>query len=341
MNRDNEFSSHTQTSGLELSGDRERLAGNPPRPVFFFHIPKTGGTTVVNAVRTALGFGCTADLYDASGAHSLSPRLIDRVNRITSRGRLRFLYGHISPASIPRSVPVRRAVLLRNPLDRTLSNFCYSYEQRHKNSQDFSFFLEPHRCDRKTFDDRDLAAWLKRNSADNYLTRLLTGQMHGPLTARHAAAAVRELEAMDIVGFTEDMGDFLAVLANALATGPMPERHANRSSRTLLSISERQLRAFADDHLALDFEVFSAAKKLANAFQSDTAAPLCRQKLYSPASAAIFPAFRDLTIRKILISARAQIMPRIRKLHEKVFLASRKLSRPTESVEWESGAAIR
>jgi Sulfotransferase family len=339
VDRDNGFSAYTQTSVSELSRDWERLAGNPLSPVFFFHIPKTGGTTVVNAVRTALGSGCTANLYDVSGADWFSPRLIDRVNRIASRGRHRFLCGHISPASIPHSVPVRRAVMLRNPLDRLLSNFCYCYEQRHKSAQDFSFFLERDRCDRKTFDNGDLVAWLKRNSADNYLTRLLTGQMDGPLTARHAAAAIRQLEAMDIIGFTEDMEDFLAVLANALATEPMPERHANRSSRTLLSMSESQLRAFADSHLALDFEVFSAAKKLASAFQSDKAAPLDRQRLHFPSTAAMSPAFQDLTMRKILISARARIVPRIRRLHEQVLLASRKFNRPDESVEWESGAA--
>lgn len=342
MDRDDGFSSYTQTSVSELSADWERFGGNQLRPVFFFHIPKTGGTTAVNAARTALGSGRTANLYDVSVPDWLSSRLVDRIDRIASRGRLRFLYGHISPASVPRSVRVRRAVLLRNPLDRMLSHFCYCYEQRHKTSQDFSFFLERHRRGRKTFDDADLAVWLKRKSADNYLTRFLTGQMEGPLTTRHAAAAVRELETMDIIGFTEGLGDFLSVLADALGTEPMPERHANRSSRTLLSIAESQARAFADKYLALDFEVFSAAKKLANAFQSDMATPLCRQRLDFSSSAAVPYAFQDLTMRKILISAHARIVPRIRKLHEQVFLASLKLNRPDEFVairEWESGAA--
>lgn len=58
-------------------------------PVFFFHIPKTGGISVISAARAALGRAQTCGLYDIGLGTADPDAVARRMRRLLDSGLLR------------------------------------------------------------------------------------------------------------------------------------------------------------------------------------------------------------------------------------------------------------
>jgi len=121
-------------------------------PHLFFHIQKTGGSSVVESAIAVLGKGAVFEFDDVEPR-----RIVGRLQRLTAPpAPFRLLYGHLSPLVVPLGVPIKRAIVLRDPLERVVSHFRYVYLHRHRGIQQSEFFLQRRRIGRRQFDVQDL-----------------------------------------------------------------------------------------------------------------------------------------------------------------------------------------
>ncbi len=232
-------------------------------PVLYFHIPKTGGTSLTSAMRRAMRQGGALGLYDVTVSDRPRRRLEKRLERLSRSGDVRFIHGHLSPASVPSHFGLQRAVTLRRPIERLLSHFCYCYEHRHVDAEQFEFFAQPAYIGRKVFVGSDVAAWARRFKTDNYMTRFLTGRIQGEITDEDGRAAEIELRKMAFIGFTDDLPSVLAELAGALNVHPPDARRANTSNRSIVAVSPEEAGALAAEFLRVDEFVFDRAMQFA------------------------------------------------------------------------------
>ena len=94
--------------------------------LYFLHIPKTGGTTV------ASNFGQFLINNNISKYPPSSPPHSDVSNDYA------FIQGHLGRYPISKVDNLSVATLVRDPLDRAISNFLYIYDRVLKNREDYS-----------------------------------------------------------------------------------------------------------------------------------------------------------------------------------------------------------
>ena len=234
------------------------------RPVFFFHIPKTGGVSVVSAARAALGRPHVFGIYDAPVISVPSVHFASRVERLLQYGHLRFLHAHASPSSLPAEIAVRRTIVLRDPIDRLLSHFCFSYDRRHVTAAQAAFFLHPARLNRKIFGLADIIAWAEYFQADNFLTRYVAGRGEGVVDARDLVAAEQQLRKMDIIGFTHCLGNYLAELGQTISNSDFRIHHINHSNRSIIHLSGEDAQFLTQKLISFDVALYKGICHLTN-----------------------------------------------------------------------------
>jgi hypothetical protein len=312
-------------------------------PVLYFHIPKTGGTSIASAVRGCLRRGGVLGIYDARVTDDPQPSLESRLQRLSRSSSVRFIHGHLSPASVPDHIALRRAVTVREPYDRLLSHFCYCFQHRYADPRQFAFFTQPAYIGRTMFFGEDVAIWAKTFQTDNYITRFLTGRIEGVLTERDAVEAEKQMQKMEFVGFTYRLQTLLGELANALSIEAPTAQHANSSDRSVVTVSSGDARALADEFLRVDQVVFEAAKRiaarqpvqhaLAHREGSD------RRSIGERLSELAFTV-RHRSAREWAAAAAARFAPMPRRLKERVLLASMRLPVPDVALEEVSAKRI-
>lgn len=206
-----------------------------PRRLVFCHCEKNGGTTLIRLFRSILGIRhvdlipvdiraneATIDDFDATLAaapfavtvagHSLKPH-ID--------------YG-------PRSA---KFTLLRDPVDRYLSEFKHDSERRGFQG---------------SLDD-----WMELRSRWNYQTKFIAG-------VRDLSQAKKVLENnLEFFGFTDSYDEFLRLVGVNLGMAAFSSASSapQNKSRTSLELTEAQ-RAKAEERNGLDMELLSFAQDL-------------------------------------------------------------------------------
>jgi hypothetical protein len=215
-------------------------------------------------MRRAMESGGSLGLYDVSVTEGPQRPLEKRLQFLSRSRDVRFIHGHLSPASVPEHLALLRAVTLRPPIERLLSHFRYCYQHRHADAEQFRFFAQPAYIGRKVFGGSDVAAWARRFQADNYMTRFLTGRIQGQITDQDGRAAESELRKMTFIGFTDDLPSVLTEIAGALNIEPPAAWRANASDRSIVTVSAEEADALATAFLRVDEFVFDRAKHLAS-----------------------------------------------------------------------------
>ncbi|MDH3688219.1 MAG: sulfotransferase family 2 domain-containing protein [Gammaproteobacteria bacterium] len=99
-----------------------------PRSLIFLHIPKTGGTTLRNII---------AEQYEDDSVFSIGPLINEAIQGFrhqpqTRRQRIRLLQGHMAfGLHIHLERPISYFTLLRDPMERALSDYCYVKTSSH------------------------------------------------------------------------------------------------------------------------------------------------------------------------------------------------------------------
>ena len=210
---------------------------SPSRPIFLFHIWKTGGTSIVSTFRRALG---AQSLQNIEGTNFAA--LASRVNSLTRKKKLQFFYAHVPPLPVQTSQDLVRTVVVRDPIDRMISQFCFSYNQRHFFSKDFQFFRRCRSYNEGHFFASDVEKMITEKECDNMQTRFLAWHWGSPVTEETLETAKRALDSCDLVGVTERLGHYLAVLSVMAGLKLDVSVRTNRTSKHILRGAEADLR---------------------------------------------------------------------------------------------------
>lgn len=174
-------------------------------PIAFLHLPRTGGTSLGQAIRRDFG-------HRAHWVHVLKQLSPEQVAAISPD--VEIIYGHMN-YGLHRHIPVRYATVLREPVDRCLSHYRLHETQLASRNET---------CTLEEF------LWLRY--ADNVQCRMISGvytdQPRPP--AEYALAKAKEaLAGFAIVGFFDDLPRFARAIRVA---EPLPKLNALRSDFT-------------------------------------------------------------------------------------------------------------
>ena len=204
---------------LSLFAGASRRRTALPGPVFFHHVPKTAGTSVIKAIRALI-----PRRLRSTEEGNLSAGYVQRlVERGLQPGQ--FIYGHpLTAAALPLRGRTRIATLLREPRDHVISNYLWLRLNREVPDHEAAMRL-------------DLRAFLL---ARPYFAIFQTGSLYagiGPAQLLRAEdligqvpAVTAYLEEMDLVGTVDGVAGFFAELTRLLGWDTPPRlRHRNRT----------------------------------------------------------------------------------------------------------------
>jgi len=214
------------------------------RKIIFLHLPKTGGTTLVNMLHQKYGLQQSQLIYGDK----------DSQLRQALDNQIEFLHGHFSFQLIEllREHDYFSATLLRDPVERVISRYVHL-----QYSEDANLVAE--RESYKNFED-----YLQSFFAQNWQCQVLGGEMHTKADSKISMqGALRNLYTFDWVGVAEHLNEGMLDLSLKLGfeNGYYPYLNKRKSKKLWDSL----YRDYAQEIAALnkvDQKLYEAAKKL-------------------------------------------------------------------------------
>jgi hypothetical protein len=216
--------------------------------IAFLHIPKTAGTSLVQALS---GFYAPDERCFAYGLEN--PFFVQSIeNHLQSTsfvtGHFQFL-DHLKPLHSFEII-----TFLRDPVARLLSHY------------NFIRSTPTHPMHRKlkllSFDFKKFAYNSEFLNYKNYYTRLFSGITSDPLDHIALEKAIHNfIENISFVGFTESYEQSLHDLSQCFKLQRIDYIHENTTSHRFLSSNDSSLREFTQDFMSLDYKFLDTIQK--------------------------------------------------------------------------------
>jgi hypothetical protein len=230
-----------------------------PRPeLLFVHVPKTAGSTLLQALEHQ--YGSVARLYGPDHPGAIDPEDFVALSPAARRA-FGAVVGHV-PVELDLRLPRRdrRITLLRDPVDRVVSHFAYASTMPHL-AADHGLDVPGH--DLEWF----VTSAPSERLVQNAHVRLLGGDGHSPppvATDESLARARENLESrFDAFGFSERFDEALALFGEVLGWAPVSVQPVNvNPDRPATSEIPARTRALIEEHNRLDLELYEHARSL-------------------------------------------------------------------------------
>jgi hypothetical protein len=199
---------------------------NAQRKLIFLHLPKTGGSSVVNALHQIYGLE-HSQLVLADDDPALDQAI---------EAEKPFIHGHISVKGLHKAQAWYTATVLRDPVDRVVSRYVHLVFGAHDN-------LKAEREKYQNFED-----YLESTYANNWQCQMLCGEWHQPISPALFDKACEEMNKLDWVGTQDRLAEAMLDLQKRLgfATRYKPRTNLRRSQEMWLEIKSRYAAAIAD-----------------------------------------------------------------------------------------------
>lgn len=231
------------------------------RKIIFLHLPKTGGTTLVNMLHQKYGLQQSQLIY--SDKDSQLGEALEKEKA--------FLHGHFSYQLIEtlRDHNYFSATLLRDPVERVISRFVHLQFAKDAN-------LVAERESYKSFED-----YLKSFYARNWQCQVLSGKMHSKADSKEVLQrAIENLQRFDWVGVAEKLNEGMLDLSLKLGFGNNYYPHLNK--RKSAELWNEIYNDYAEEIATAnsnDQQLYAAAKKVYQKNKKIPNSALIRMKL--------------------------------------------------------------
>ena len=214
------------------------------RKIIFLHLPKTGGSTLVNILHQYYGLEQSALI---AGDDKVA--VADAV-----QAGIPFVHGHFSARLLAGAPGYLKATMLREASDRVISRYVHlAHSKEERLQKEFASY--------SSFED-----FLQSTYADNWQVRMLSGQWHeGRVNEETYVKAVDQLYAMDWVATADQMATAALDLSLKLGFESYYHPHLNtRASQDLWQEINHKYRASIADLNRFDAQLVVEARALYN-----------------------------------------------------------------------------
>jgi|GEM_PF-1569081 len=231
------------------------------RKIIFLHLPKTGGTTLVNMLHQKYGLQQSQLIYSDKDS-----QLRDALDQQKT-----FLHGHFSYQLIDllQEHNYFTATLLRNPVDRVISRYVHLQYAEDAN-------LVAERESYNSFED-----YLQSYYARNWQCQVLCGKMHSKADSKGALqGALYNLHLLDWVGVAEKLNEGMLDLSLKLGftNNYYPHLNKRKSEKLWNELYDGYAEQIAEVN-SNDQKLYAAAKKVYQKNKKIPASALIRMKL--------------------------------------------------------------
>ena len=229
--------------------------------IFFIHIPKTGGTTILDILRKQVYFNQFKRIHSIYSPHPKKflrniPRILDEIKSLSILPKViggHFGYGvHQALDTLPRYFTV-----LRNPIERVVSE--YYFTKQRKEHYHHELIVE------QQISLQDYIQHSETYYLNNLQTRLISGESYSSgdqITEEIFRKAIENLYDFEVIGITEQMLETISLFYLAFGWQKLPyylTSNINVHRPPTEKISQKTI-SFIEDRENYDIRLYDKAQ---------------------------------------------------------------------------------
>ncbi|MBT2686890.1 sulfotransferase family 2 domain-containing protein [Bacillus sp. ISL-47] len=216
------------------------------------HIPKTGGTTLNKIINNNYNDGLIKSVYDTDeSVRNLKFKELSKKNISCIEGHFPFgIHAYFN-------VPYVYITLLRNPIDRVISEYYFTH------SFSWPSWLDKNNPDHKKYFNLSLEDFIKYPAMRNKQTRFISGNFNTELLDCDLNKAIENIEKYFIVAGTTEMFDESVFLMKEML-GWKNSKYIKSNvtkKRPKLNDLTSDIRQLIEEYNKFDLELYSFAKR--------------------------------------------------------------------------------
>ena len=217
------------------------------KPIFFMHVPKSGGTTIDHI------FATLSSITNKFEFHRYKYNNINEYKTLVSpNSRLekpKFISGHLNYDFCKNLKDCFRCAIVREPTERVISNYKFSIHLKKKTPKEYSF---------EKFIEDEISSY-----RDNLITRQFAG-LYGekkPIGRNKLIEAIKNIELFDALNISKNWDKFLSdIITRFNLPSVIYSRFQQHNYNFNFNLQQQHL-DLIHKYFTLDLELYSKIKK--------------------------------------------------------------------------------